>query len=317
MHFKLCHIHHRVPGSNAGKRECGIVEADRNLHDHLRLVWLRRVELHHHEVRQAITRRVARSEPSAGVHPRPSSVDLRRRSGGAQVEFVECILRWTRTASRSTTSPSPTRYSTRIQKAGVRPMVELGFMPKDLAAAVPGITEYQLHYPKPTMGGSSNNPPKDYKMWGELVRRYTEHLVQRYGRSRSEHLVLRSVERAGHRLLARHCRRSTSSSTTMRLPACARRCPMRWSADRQPRARPAQKPAPFLRDFLKHCLHDKSAGKRQAGPARLHLLPSQGPARRWWMAMCGWESANELQAARSGLPDRRQVSAVSPICRSF
>ncbi len=69
-----------------------------------------------------------------------------------------------------------------FQKAGVRPMVELGFMPKDLAAPIAGITEYQLHYPKPTMGGASNNPPSDYKMWGELVRKYTEHLVQRYGR---------------------------------------------------------------------------------------------------------------------------------------
>ena len=61
-------------------------------------------------------------------------------------------------------------------------MVELGFMPKDLAAAIPGITEYQIHYPKPTMGGASNNPPKDYKMWGELVRKFTQHLVDRYGR---------------------------------------------------------------------------------------------------------------------------------------
>ncbi len=68
------------------------------------------------------------------------------------------------------------------KQAGVRPMVELGFMPKDLASTVPGITEYQLHYPKPTMGGAVNNPPKDYKMWGDLVRHYTEHLVQRYGR---------------------------------------------------------------------------------------------------------------------------------------
>ena len=67
-----------------------------------------------------------------------------------------------------------------FQKAGVRPMVELGFMPKDLAAAVPGITEYQLHYPKPTMGGASNNPPRDYKIWGVLVRNFTEHLVERY-----------------------------------------------------------------------------------------------------------------------------------------
>ena len=69
------------------------------------------------------------------------------------------------------------------KKAGVRPMVELGFMPKDLASTVPGVTEYQLHYPKPTMGGASNNPPKDYKLWGELVQAYTAHLVARYGRA--------------------------------------------------------------------------------------------------------------------------------------
>ncbi len=68
------------------------------------------------------------------------------------------------------------------KEAGVRPFVELGFMPKDLAATVPGISEYQLHYPAETMAGSVNNPPKDYKMWGELVRKYVEHLVERYGR---------------------------------------------------------------------------------------------------------------------------------------
>ncbi|MDR3755163.1 MAG: beta-xylosidase, partial [Terracidiphilus sp.] len=58
-----------------------------------------------------------------------------------------------------------------FSKAGVRPMVELGFMPKDLAATVPGISAYQLHFPARTTAGASNNPPKDYKMWGELVRR--------------------------------------------------------------------------------------------------------------------------------------------------
>jgi xylan 1,4-beta-xylosidase len=69
-----------------------------------------------------------------------------------------------------------------MKEAGVKPMVELGFMPKDLAAPVAGITEYQLHYPQQTMGGSSNNPPKDYALWGELIRKYTEHLVNRYGK---------------------------------------------------------------------------------------------------------------------------------------
>lgn len=67
------------------------------------------------------------------------------------------------------------------KKAGVRPFVELGFMPKDLAATVPGITQYQLHYPKPTMGGSVNNPPRDYGMWRDLIHAYVAHLVSRYG----------------------------------------------------------------------------------------------------------------------------------------
>ena len=70
------------------------------------------------------------------------------------------------------------------QRAGVRPFVELGFMPKDLASNVPGVNEYQVHYPRPTMAGASNNPPKDYAMWGGLVRKFTEHLVGRYGRDK-------------------------------------------------------------------------------------------------------------------------------------
>jgi xylan 1,4-beta-xylosidase len=66
-----------------------------------------------------------------------------------------------------------------FQKAGVRPMVEFGFMPKDLTA---GTEPYQVHYPANTISGASNSPPKDYAMWGELIRKYTEHLVQRYGK---------------------------------------------------------------------------------------------------------------------------------------
>ena len=67
--------------------------------------------------------------------------------------------------------------------AGVRPMVELGFMPKDLAADLPNRPQpYQVHYPKSTISGKSNNPPKDYAKWGELVRVVTAHLVERYGK---------------------------------------------------------------------------------------------------------------------------------------
>ena len=71
-----------------------------------------------------------------------------------------------------------------FKAAGVRPMVELGFMPKDLAAQLPDRQEpYQVHYPQSTVSGASNNPPKDYARWGELVRTVTSHLVQRYGKA--------------------------------------------------------------------------------------------------------------------------------------
>lgn len=69
------------------------------------------------------------------------------------------------------------------RQAGVRPLVELGFMPRDLAADLPNRhTPYQVHFPQSTVSGKSNNPPKDYKKWEELARVLTEHLVNRYGR---------------------------------------------------------------------------------------------------------------------------------------
>ena len=85
--------------------------------------------------------------------------------------------------------------------AGVIPMVELGFMPKDLTS---GTNEYQVHYPGRTTSGSVQAPPKDYAKWQELIAggdgASGAALWRRYGAA----MVFRSLERAGHRLLARH-----------------------------------------------------------------------------------------------------------------
>jgi len=67
--------------------------------------------------------------------------------------------------------------------AGVRPMVELGFMPEALADLPNRHEPYQVHYPASTISGKSQNPPKDYAKWGELARVITAHLVERYGRT--------------------------------------------------------------------------------------------------------------------------------------
>ncbi len=59
-----------------------------------------------------------------------------------------------------------------LLKRGVRPYVELSFMPRQLAA-------------NPTRQGFWYHPfiapPKSYRQWGSLIRHFARHLVERYG----------------------------------------------------------------------------------------------------------------------------------------
>ncbi|WP_084958923.1 GH39 family glycosyl hydrolase [Thermoactinospora rubra] len=59
-----------------------------------------------------------------------------------------------------------------IMSFGLRPVVEIGFMPRDLAAD-PGKTVFAYQ--------AIISPPKDYGAWGDLVRALVEHLAGRYG----------------------------------------------------------------------------------------------------------------------------------------
>jgi xylan 1,4-beta-xylosidase len=55
---------------------------------------------------------------------------------------------------------------------GVRPFVELSFMPKKLAAS----ETLQSFWYKPNV-----SPPKDWAKWDDLIAQFTQHLVDRYG----------------------------------------------------------------------------------------------------------------------------------------
>ncbi len=55
---------------------------------------------------------------------------------------------------------------------GLRPVVELGFMPRDLASD-PSKTVFAY--------GAIISPPKSYERWHDLVRALVQHLVERYG----------------------------------------------------------------------------------------------------------------------------------------
>jgi xylan 1,4-beta-xylosidase len=67
---------------------------------------------------------------------------------------------------------------------GVRPYLQLGFMPEELSSAPKG-TPYQ-HSWRPGFAyklieGGWNAPPKDYGKWAELIYRWTRHNIERYG----------------------------------------------------------------------------------------------------------------------------------------
>lgn len=184
------------------------------------------------------------------------------------------------------------------KQAGVRPMVELGFMPKDLASTVPGITEYQLHYPAPTMGGSVNNPPKDYKLWRNLVRRYIEHLVERYGEQEVSTWYFEVWNEPDilywHGTPADYYKLYDYAVAGVR--AALPNAVVGGPASTGP-ANP--KAGVFLDNFLKHCLNDKSAADGKPVPLNFISFHPKGlPTVVDGHVRMG--IANELQSVQAG-----------------
>ena len=58
-----------------------------------------------------------------------------------------------------------------LQSIGMKPFVELGFMPQALASGPQTIFWWR----------GNVTPPKDYEKWGALIRNLTEHFTERYG----------------------------------------------------------------------------------------------------------------------------------------
>jgi xylan 1,4-beta-xylosidase len=178
--------------------------------------------------------------------------------------------------------------------AGVKPMVELGFMPKDLAT---GMAQYEQPYPN-TVKGSVQSPPKDYAMWGELVYRFTRHMVERYGAAEvatwyfevwnepdigywqgtpAEYLKLYDYSVAGVRKALPTAKVGGPAATG---PGSARA-------------------TTFLQNFFKHCANDKSAATGGPIPLDFVSFHPKGSA-RFVDGHVRMGLSNELNAAASG-----------------
>lgn len=107
-------------------------------------------------------------------------------------------FKWGSTNAYSEDASGAPRYDWRIvdrifdtyRANGLRPYVELGFMPEALSAA-PADVPYQ-HRWRPTIKGASLEggwawPPRDYQRWSDLCFELTRHLVERYGADEVRH----------------------------------------------------------------------------------------------------------------------------------
>ncbi|HWF91451.1 MAG TPA: hypothetical protein VN684_04150 [Terriglobales bacterium] len=63
-------------------------------------------------------------------------------------------------------------------EAGVKPLIELGFMPQALSVHP---EPYRHNFPQGSIFTGWAYPPKDYGKWAELVFQFTKHLRERYG----------------------------------------------------------------------------------------------------------------------------------------
>jgi xylan 1,4-beta-xylosidase len=68
--------------------------------------------------------------------------------------------------------------------SGVRPFVQLGFMPQALSSAPPSVPykhSWRPGFDYNLISGGWAYPPRDYERWSELCYQLTKHLVERYG----------------------------------------------------------------------------------------------------------------------------------------
>jgi xylan 1,4-beta-xylosidase len=75
-----------------------------------------------------------------------------------------------------------------LRERGLKPYVELGFMPEALSRrpepyAIPKVTDGP---PRDALRGGWTYPPRDYARWGALIEAIAKHCAERYGREEAE-----------------------------------------------------------------------------------------------------------------------------------
>jgi xylan 1,4-beta-xylosidase len=180
--------------------------------------------------------------------------------------------------------------------AGVKPLVELGFMPEALSTHP---LPYKHSWPTGEFETGWSYPPKDYKKWGDLIFALTDHLRERYGDSE----VKTWLWEVWNEPDGIYWKGSTDDYLKL----------YDYSADAVMRALPSARvggpditgpsnehAAEFLRRFLKHCAHENNfaTGRTGAPLTFISIHPKGRPKMLDGHVRMGM--SNQLRAIDSG-----------------
>ena len=157
-------------------------------------------------------------------------------------------------------------------------------------------------------------PPKDYAKWGELVCQWVKHMRGEIRQGRGGVLVLGGLERARHRLLARHSGRIRQA---VRLHCRGREsAPFQRQGGRPGHHRSGgAKAAAFLRQFLEHCATAATPHRRTGAPLDFITYHAKGrPTVVDGHVRMG--IAKNAEDVDKGYAIVRGVSEVPQLCRS-
>ena len=174
----------------------------------------------------------------------------------------------------------------RVLDTGLRPIVELSFMPRDLAA--------DPDAPCSTTAGSSRRRATSSR-WAALVRDLVAHLVDRYGRDEVRALGVRGLERAEPARLLVGDRVGLPARCTTRPPG-----PSRRSIRRSASAGPATAAVGWIDDLLEHCRADGRPARLRRHPHLRHAAarppPDHAPGTTARTCRCGGPSGASADA---------------------
>ena len=145
--------------------------------------------------------------------------------------------------------------------AHARPFVEIGFMPEALST---NPEPYTRHWPKPDDGKGWSYPPKDYAKWGELVRQWVLHSIERYGRAEVERWSW-EVWNEPDISYWRGTPEEYDKLYDYSADAVKRTLPTAKIGGPGSTGPNAQRAGEFLRQFLEHCAHGTNAATGKTG----------------------------------------------------